>query len=334
MGRLPIIIFLFLAASGATSCGDQSGDNGEQTCEPQVRMACWPAPGPGAQIRWLDSCGEPGDVVDACLGTHVECVETSGDQVSCECLNHWEGEECTRCPGNWDPDQDCAVCRNHWFDAGDDCGTCPGNWDPDQDCDVCRNRWLDVSDDCGTCPQHFNPLLDCSVCMPGWTGENCDQVAMICDGTTCIDPASGLMWQQNSGDKTFDYTRAGLHCAELDLGGYSDWRLPDIGEMRSLVRGCGPVEADGPCRVSAQCLDLTCHDESCTPVDVCLHWGGPGPGGCYWPPELAGECDTSHWTSSIRLDDDRRVWDLQYRNAYLSWSTRDHSQYVRCVRGN
>ena len=69
-----------------------------------------------------------------------------------------------------------------------------------------------------------------------------------------------------------------------------------------------------------------------TPDQECPDWSGPGQLGCYWPPELAGDCDLSHWSSSLRSDDDRRVWDLRFRDAYLSWSTRDSQQTVRCVR--
>jgi hypothetical protein len=98
------------------------------------------------------------------------------------------------------------------------------------------------------------------------------------------------------------------------------------------VRGCESVATGGACRVDTDCLDLSCHDPTCTPTEECPNWEGPGELGCYWPTELTGDCTSSHWSSSERSDDDRRVWDLRFRDAYLSWSTTDYQQGVRCVR--
>jgi len=53
------------------------------------------------------------------------------------------------------------------------------------------------------------------------------------DGTVS-DLNTGLMWQQDPGEKmSFDQAVAGA--ATLNLGGYSDWRLPTIKELYSLI---------------------------------------------------------------------------------------------------
>jgi len=319
----------FLAASTlaivwlAGACGDGGG---QPECQPEDRAVCWPEDGPGAEIRWLDSCGQPGEVISSCPGLHVEC-----SQGACICLNHWEGEECTRCPDNWDSGQNCAVCRNHWVDQDNDCGTCPGNWDLGQDCAVCKAHWIDEDNDCSSCPANWDPDQDCAACLPGWTGEDCQQVALGCNDLVCTDPGSVLSWQRHSTSTVFDYYWANDYCEKLVLDGHDDWRLPTIDELRSLVRGCPPVERGGACRVDWNCLSLDCHDLNCTPEE-CLDWSGPGEAGCYWPAEMTGDCDESHWSSSAREDDERRMWDLRFRDAYLSWSTRDSQQGVRCVR--
>jgi Protein of unknown function (DUF1566) len=57
------------------------------------------------------------------------------------------------------------------------------------------------------------------------------------------DKATGLMWQQatapgiGSGDYPDRYTwdQANAYCADLSLGGYTDWRLPAVNELQSLV---------------------------------------------------------------------------------------------------
>jgi len=53
------------------------------------------------------------------------------------------------------------------------------------------------------------------------------------DGTV-TDLNTGLMWQQDPGEKmTFDQAIAGA--SALNLGGYTDWRLPTIKELYSLI---------------------------------------------------------------------------------------------------
>ncbi len=51
---------------------------------------------------------------------------------------------------------------------------------------------------------------------------------------TVTDNNTGLIWQQDPGDKvTFNQAVSGA--ASLNLGGYSDWRLPTIKELYSLI---------------------------------------------------------------------------------------------------
>jgi hypothetical protein len=51
------------------------------------------------------------------------------------------------------------------------------------------------------------------------------------------DSKTGLTWQDNSAVKetkmTWQDTKS--YCSELNLGGYSDWRLPNIKELQSIV---------------------------------------------------------------------------------------------------
>jgi len=57
------------------------------------------------------------------------------------------------------------------------------------------------------------------------------------DGTV-TDQVTGLMWQQDPGDKlTFDEAKNGA--ASFDLAGYDDWRLPSIKEAYSLINFTG-----------------------------------------------------------------------------------------------
>ncbi len=51
---------------------------------------------------------------------------------------------------------------------------------------------------------------------------------------TITDMVTGLMWQKNAGNKmTYDQAVSGAE--SFELGGYSDWRLPSIKELYSLI---------------------------------------------------------------------------------------------------
>jgi len=54
------------------------------------------------------------------------------------------------------------------------------------------------------------------------------------DGTV-TDDATGLMWEQATDSTTKTWEEALLYCEGLVLAGYTDWRPPNIKELRSLV---------------------------------------------------------------------------------------------------
>jgi hypothetical protein len=54
------------------------------------------------------------------------------------------------------------------------------------------------------------------------------------DGTV-TDTSTGLTWQQVGSSTTMTWARALAYCEGLNLAGHTDWRLPTIKELRSLV---------------------------------------------------------------------------------------------------
>lgn len=148
---------------------------------------------------------------------------------------------------------------------------------------------------------------------------------------TWFDSATGLTWQKDPGDVELAWAPAIDYCRNYQGG--KGWRLPDIDELRSLIRGCPDTISGGPCRESVQCSSagLDCYDgEKCM---GCMDWKGPGKNGCYWPSELDGPCEW-YWSSTTQSDLETYACFAHFRMAHLSHDakTSDMTHHVICVR--
>ncbi|MDM8514939.1 TIR domain-containing protein [Desulfobacterales bacterium HSG16] len=54
------------------------------------------------------------------------------------------------------------------------------------------------------------------------------------DDGTVLDEKTGLMWAVEDNGQDIDWKNAKLYCEEYQGGGYSDWRLPTIKELKGL----------------------------------------------------------------------------------------------------
>ncbi|WP_022850868.1 DUF1566 domain-containing protein [Limisalsivibrio acetivorans] len=84
-----------------------------------------------------------------------------------------------------------------------------------------------------------------------------NQPSYTVTGGIVTDKVTGLMWMQSTDldddgdladvDDKLSYDDAVTYCAELELGGYSDWRLPDIKTLYSLIlfTGTDPTSYTG-----------------------------------------------------------------------------------------
>jgi len=53
--------------------------------------------------------------------------------------------------------------------------------------------------------------------------------------STISDQATGLMWMQFGSDSTMNWENALAYAESMEFAGYSDWRLPDVKELQSIV---------------------------------------------------------------------------------------------------
>jgi len=128
-----------------------------------------------------------------------------------------------------------------------------------------------------------------------------------------------------------NWKQAKQYCQELTLGGYDDWRLPTIYELRSLYRGCPAEETTNSCK--GDCSTLLC--ETKTQYEYCGNCplGGGPDNGCYWPEELEGSC-SKYW-SATKVDKSfiRGAWVASYYSGEVTGTELKRGyRHVRCVR--
>jgi hypothetical protein len=158
--------------------------------------------------------------------------------------------------------------------------------------------------------------------------------ALVCAG--CSDGSSGggdsgttenstLVWQNPSSENTYLWDGSGqakAYCENLDTDGASDWRLPTIGELRTLISGCPETEVGGICGVNDECDLSDCWDDNCSGCEI-------NEGGCYWQDGLSGPCSYywASWSSTTPAS-----WYIDFSNGAISSDDKLDGNYIRCVR--
>ena len=240
------------------------------------------------------ACGGSDDGSNNVLGGAGEsCTKTADCESGLKCVALVCQQAGAECPG----DKDCS---------GLECGPDP----------VC-------GESCGTCGG--SETCQSGQCM----GSSSDDTYSPTTGDTWKDPISGLTWQVVSPGSGKTWTEAKAYCADLSLNG-GGWRLPDIGELRSLIRGCPFTElGSNTCNVQeGGCLDSTCNDGDL--CDSCSSDNGPADG-CYWPDEMQGDCSW-YWSSSPVEDHDVDAWGVGFHVGDVNDDLDRYDIHVRCVR--
>ena len=113
---------------------------------------------------------------------------------------------------------------------------------------------------------------------------------------TITDKTNGLMWMKETSDSQMSLEDALAYCESLTIAGYSDWRLPTIKELQSLV-------------------DYGRKDPA---IDT-----------RFFP-------DTSssgYWSSTTRHVYISNAWRVNFLSGSVSWDGKSDFFYVRAVRG-
>lgn len=115
------------------------------------------------------------------------------------------------------------------------------------------------------------------------------------DGTV-TDNRTGLIWLQDDDSVLYDWIAAITHCEGLSLAGYSDWRLPNIIELRTLVD----------------------YARSNPAIDTVIFQ--------YANPSLY------YWSSTTDASYTSNAWTVGFYDGYDYNRDKSDSNYMRCVR--
>ena len=160
---------------------------------------------------------------------------------------------------------------------------------------------------------------------------------------------NGLVWYMddpgnpNTKLNLTTYEQAVKDCKDLEWAGFTDWRLPTIDELRTVVTGFDDIEPEGRCKVSSKCLSLACltqgqkssADYPCSNYEEAELLQGPGPDGCYFDDVWRTYCG-KYWSSSkVAGVVNEMVFTLDFADPAISAVVSNVSNnmgFARCVR--
>lgn len=120
------------------------------------------------------------------------------------------------------------------------------------------------------------------------------------DTGVVADSRTNLLWQDLYGNGDGAITQATwqdalIYCEELTFGGNSDWRLPNMVELKS-IREIGKIKPS----ISSVFKMTT---------------------------------SNYYWTSTAPASSTINAWVVDFYNGHGSWNSKQNSSLVRCVRG-
>lgn len=134
----------------------------------------------------------------------------------------------------------------------------------------------------------------------------------------------GLEWSDIS-ETIYGFEKAVDYCKQLKEGGHSDWRLPTIDELRTLIQNCSKTESDGKCKMDG----IKSWQQY---LDECECGNRDNNAGYY--SKLGDDDNVWLWSSSPLSGDgeEGRMWGIYFGGGSMGDSSIACGHYVRCVR--
>ncbi|MBO7127005.1 DUF1566 domain-containing protein [bacterium] len=154
-------------------------------------------------------------------------------------------------------------------------------------------------------------------------------------GTPCKDSSSGLIWSAKASSR-MTWSNAVSYCDNLTEGGYSDWHLPNIDELKTLLianrvtSNCAVSEANNCLSYSScwSCSTCTQTGTQSSSGTRCSDWGTSYSDGRY---SKFGETG-GFWSSSTQSDNTGYAWRVDFGYGSVYSLDKTDSRDVRCVR--
>ncbi len=108
------------------------------------------------------------------------------------------------------------------------------------------------------------------------------------------DNNTGLQWQDDATGSPMDWQAAIDHCEALSLDGFSDWRLPNLKELTSIVDDS----------ISSPAIEST----------------------------FQNTASSHYWSSTTFVVDVSRAWRVNFNSGPQVSNTKSNGNFVRCVR--
>lgn len=118
----------------------------------------------------------------------------------------------------------------------------------------------------------------------------------LSDNYVIIDTKTLLMWQDDNDAKfdNYNWEDAISHCENLTKKGFSDWRLPNINELETII------------------------DDSLS---------SPALSG-----EFSNVSNSKYWSSTTFIDTKTKAWHIDFNSAEMDHTNKTNTLNVRCVR--
>ena len=283
--------------------------------------------------------------------THICTVSGSNYVCGCNSGYTWNGWQCasTATPCNPNPCTSisnstgvCTVSGSSYI-----CG-CQWGYDwngsqcvqPSTPCSP--NPCLNVANSTKECVETGDTTYSCK-CNSGynWNGSVCQSnggsslpECSSTSSTPCRDSSSGLIWSARA-SSSMTWSNAVSYCDNLTEGGYSDWHLPNIDELKTLLIAN---------RVTSNCAvseDNGCLSASCWSCSTCTQTGTQSSSGTSCSDGGTSYSDGRYskfgetgafWSSSTRSDNTDSAWYVGFKYGYVRNYDKSYPNDVRCVR--
>ena len=152
--------------------------------------------------------------------------------------------------------------------------------------------------------------------------ENDDDNEDSSDSENECHTIDGNMWSSKSSD-TMYWDDAFSYCNGLNECGYSDWKLPNINDLRTLIKNCPGSQAGGQCAISDP---VHLADSDWSNYCYCEKTNS----GYY--SKLGDNDNVWLWSSSVLSDNSDYAWYVRFGSGYVDRRHKGNDIYVRCVR--